>query len=274
MSVLLVAGFGVFVTGLVTVAFGISIKEFSFGDTLVVSGAVVSCTGLMMISLSIVVRELRGVADQLGSGAVADQDGGVRASGVRASLPPDRRIDDGPPRSDGDRVASGLKSDPSATPSALSPRWQAEVVDRDGATVVSAPDAELPAFSDSPSQPKPRRNLLFASMMKERERAVAERPGSAGLSAPAIRAADRDMPGTASSEAPRPALRADHLSGPADHNGSPVTVVRSGVVNGMGYSLYSDGSIDAQLPEGVMRFASIDRLRAHLDQSPDRSFPK
>ena len=59
MSVLLVAGFGVFVAGLVTIAFGIPIKEFSFGDTLVVSGAVVTCTGLIMISLSVVVRELR-----------------------------------------------------------------------------------------------------------------------------------------------------------------------------------------------------------------------
>ena len=46
----------------------------------------------------------------------------------------------------------------------------------------------------------------------------------------------------------------------------PVTVLKSGVVDGMAYSLYSDGSIEAQLPEGMMRFASIDELRAHLDQ--------
>ena len=32
--------------------------------------------------------------------------------------------------------------------------------------------------------------------------------------------------------------------------------------------LYSDGSIEAQMPEGMMRFASIDELRAHLDQRP------
>ena len=41
-----------------------------------------------------------------------------------------------------------------------------------------------------------------------------------------------------------------------------------GVVDGMAYSLYSDGSIEAQMPEGMMRFASIDELRAHLDQRP------
>jgi len=44
------------------------------------------------------------------------------------------------------------------------------------------------------------------------------------------------------------------------------TVIKSGVVDGMAYSLYSDGSIEAQMPEGMMRFASIDELRAHLDQ--------
>ncbi len=45
-----------------------------------------------------------------------------------------------------------------------------------------------------------------------------------------------------------------------------VTVLKSGVVDGMAYSLYSDGSIEAQLPEGTMRFGSIDELRTHLDQ--------
>ena len=30
--------------------------------------------------------------------------------------------------------------------------------------------------------------------------------------------------------------------------------------------LDSDGSIEAQMPEGMMRFSSIDDLRVHLDQ--------
>jgi hypothetical protein len=45
-----------------------------------------------------------------------------------------------------------------------------------------------------------------------------------------------------------------------------VSVVKSGVVDSMAYSLYSDGSIEAQLPEGTVRFSSIEELRAHLDQ--------
>lgn len=262
MSVLLVAGFVVFVAGLVTIAFGIPIKEFSFGDTLVVSGAVVTCTGLIMISLSVVVRELRRVADQLGSGAVADRD-----DSAHTPILSGRHIEERPlPLPDSDRVTPNLGSDRNATPSVLSPRRQADVFDRDRETVVAVEDAEFPASSDEPSQPKPRRNLLFASMMKERERVVVDQSGPVGSSASARHARDP--------EAPRPASRADRPSAPPDHNASSVTVLRSGVVNGMAYSLYSDGTIDAQLSEGTMRFASIDRLRAHLDQGSDRPSPK
>ena len=70
-----------------------------------------------------------------------------------------------------------------------------------------------------------------------------------------------------SAEANGAADRADRYA-PAARNEdrSSVTVLKSGVVDGMAYSLYSDGSIEAQMPEGLMRFTSIDELRAHLDQ--------
>jgi hypothetical protein len=47
---------------------------------------------------------------------------------------------------------------------------------------------------------------------------------------------------------------------------SASSIIKSGVVDGMAYSLYSDGSIEAQMPEGMMRFGSIEELRAHLGQ--------
>lgn len=46
----------------------------------------------------------------------------------------------------------------------------------------------------------------------------------------------------------------------------PVSILKSGVVDGMAYTLYTDGSIEAQLPQGIVRFASIDELRAHLEK--------
>ena len=36
----------------------------------------------------------------------------------------------------------------------------------------------------------------------------------------------------------------------------------------MAYTLYTDGSIEAQLPTGLMRFASIDDLRTYLERGP------
>jgi hypothetical protein len=44
-------------------------------------------------------------------------------------------------------------------------------------------------------------------------------------------------------------------------------VLKSGVVDGMGYTLYVDGSIEAELPQGTLRFASINELRAHLEKN-------
>ena len=46
-----------------------------------------------------------------------------------------------------------------------------------------------------------------------------------------------------------------------------VSILKSGVVDGMAYTLYSDGSIEAEMPQGTMRFASITELRAYLGQS-------
>ena len=47
----------------------------------------------------------------------------------------------------------------------------------------------------------------------------------------------------------------------------PVSVLRSGVLDDMAYTLYSDGSIEAQLPEGILRFGSIAELRNYLEQN-------
>src|SRR5581483_9452416 len=90
------------------------------------------------------------------------------------------------------------------------------------------------------------------------------------------RSAEGLPPRRSSRLAPPPAPPAPETSAstPAERSTPPaeqpptVTVLKSGVVDGMAYSLYSDGSIEAQMPEGMMRFASIDELRAHLDQRP------
>ena len=46
-----------------------------------------------------------------------------------------------------------------------------------------------------------------------------------------------------------------------------IAILKSGVIDGMAYTLYTDGSIEAELPQGTMRFASIEDLRSHLENS-------
>jgi hypothetical protein len=59
---------------------------------------------------------------------------------------------------------------------------------------------------------------------------------------------------------PRPAALAPEAP-------ATVSILKSGVVDGMAYTLYSDGSIEAQLPQGTLRFGSITELRNHIEQS-------
>lgn len=42
------------------------------------------------------------------------------------------------------------------------------------------------------------------------------------------------------------------------------TVYKSGVIDGMAYTLYMDGAIEAELPQGRVRFASVDELQKYL----------
>ena len=66
MMLLLMAGVGAFLGGVVAILFGIPVKEFSFGNTLIVVGAMAACTGLIMIALSVVVGELKTIARRIG----------------------------------------------------------------------------------------------------------------------------------------------------------------------------------------------------------------
>jgi hypothetical protein len=54
---------------------------------------------------------------------------------------------------------------------------------------------------------------------------------------------------------------------PAVQEPRAIAILKSGVIDGMAYTLYTDGSIEAELPQGTMRFSSIDDLRAHLEKA-------
>src|SRR5260370_28219038 len=156
MIVLLIAGIGSVLAGLLAIAFGIPIKEFGFGNTLILVGVVAVCTGMILLGLGAVVRELKIIAQRLRPAELRARISGAVQSGIAAA---------------GDEEFPSAENAGNAEPGApLSPPpWHEEAASRDRGRA-DAPTATEPA---EPA-PKPRRNLLFSSSSrKERERAQA-----------------------------------------------------------------------------------------------------
>jgi hypothetical protein len=120
----------------------------------------------------------------------------------------------------------------------------------------AGPDADVGAGQQAGSEP--RRNA-FDEAWPEPDRLRGE---------PSRRLHSSDLGAPARPESATPAAEATEKFEPevAPASEDEVTLLKSGEVDGMAYSLYSDGSIEARMPEGMMRFASIDELRAYLDQ--------
>jgi hypothetical protein len=282
---MLVAGIGLVLAGLLAIGVGFPVKEFSFGNTLILVGAMGVCSGAIMIALWMAVRELKIIARRLGAG-MPEPRGEIT---VRPVLPPGATREAAP--GDGGMLFSRDEPATAGAEPPPPPPWQDEAGSRD------RPPEPEPAEAAPPLKPK--RNLLFSSTSrKERERAQSRtseplppdmlsadiRPNPSDAAPPVDpaepppasfddawpkpeRGRAGDIPPQRRSARPPPAPEAD--GAPARNGDQPaVTVLKSGVVDGMAYSLYSDGSIEAQMPEGMMRFASIDELRAHLDQRP------
>ena len=277
--VLQVAGGVAALIGLVALYYGIPVKEFSFGNTLILVGAISLCTGAILFALSVVALELRLVARRLASARPAQE------PRPRTALPPFPAAggaDEGPAFSRDQAPPNAGQVEPSTASPVAPPPWHEDPRGR--------PDA--PPEPSPP--PKPKRNLLFSSSLrKDRERLPRSGDPAQPPAAPPVPEAAETPAANFENTWPRPdrgrggeippQRRSSRLSAtPAESNtgtaaaplpaptGEPpaVTVLKSGVVDGMAYSLYSDGSIEAQMPEGMMRFASIDELRAHLDQRP------
>jgi hypothetical protein len=289
-AVLLIGGIGLLLGGLLTVGLGIQL-DLSFGNTLILAGAVVACTGVIMLGLWIALRELKALARQLGPGMPAQsRAGNMLQPGDLNAAPGHQAPEDGGFLFSRDQPALESNAESAAQ---SPPPLHAEAAPRDRA----------PAAPEAAAAVKPRRNLVFSSSSrKERERAQARAIDPSALDIPPILpaapAAEPSEPSpasfddawpkperarTADAPLPRRSGRAsssytEPSAGLAGANPYPpaarpedqptVTVLKSGVVDGMAYSLYSDGSIEAQMPEGMMRFASIDELRSHLDQRP------
>ena len=116
---------------------------------------------------------------------------------------------------------------------------------RDAGPMPRAPEpAQIPAppavSEEPPSEPKPDAAEAVSSSERwpEHPLRLAEQPASAA----------------ARKSEPEPAAKGPRL-------------IKSGIVDGLAYSLYSDGSIEADFKEGRRRFRTIDELQEYLAQA-------
>jgi hypothetical protein len=310
MAGLLIAGTVVFCAGVLTVVWGVPIKDFSFGNTLILVGVTVACTGLLLIGLSFVVRELKNIGRRLEASALrgeARADAGVLMPRVDLPSPSPSPSPELP------KVARPAPPRPAPTPSGgflfprdeprnrqvasenepsssaedesrgepSSPPWRDEALTRRASSLF--PKAEEAAAETSPE--RPRRNFLFASRRRTARGEEAQDTAQVAEELPDLDIAREATDRAESSRRLEDSWSSERPRADAEDNGRPnggrfppfrrseepaapaVTVVKSGVVDAMEYKLYSDGSIEAQMPEGMVRFESIDALRAHLGRN-------
>jgi len=292
MSVLLfVVGAIAVMAGVGMVGYGIPINEFSFGNTLIVAGTTAAVGGLIVIALGVVVGQLQRIGEMLATRAPIRSSRPFEAfeapTGTRAAPLPDRI-----PFPSRPKTAAALQ-EPELPASAAAPAAAAveEHPAGDVAPMLQNPDIPLTVVEEFETKEYEEVSLSPQQSIPAPAN-VDVTPGAAKHSASAYDASWRSAPQpqepqarpsyfdamwpaeskpakqTASDAAkpeplsPEPA--APKAQEPEKTNEPPVAILKSGVVDGMGYTLYVDGSIEAELPQGTLRFASINELRSHL----------
>lgn len=269
-SVLFIVGALALVLGVAAIGFGIPVQEFSFGNTLIIAGVTAATGGLIVIALGAVVAQLQRLNEALGSAAMLPHPQEMFESGSGA--PTAAKPEPSPFEPRGPSVPPEFPM-PAPAPMLRNPEEPAEVVNEaplsPPATAEPEPETaaprERPAWMRQrpPAPPVkeeakgssffdsmwPAENKMFGRQEPEEAPAPAEPPVAEAPSA-----TPEPMPEEPATEPPQEKPRA-------------VAILKSGVVDGMSYTLYVDGSIEAELPQGTLRFASIHELRAHLEQN-------
>src|SRR5262249_23264757 len=147
----MVAGIGAVLAGLLVILYGIPIREFGFGNTLILIGVLGVCTGMMLLSLSAVLAELKVIARRLMDSRFPTE------SRPRPILPP------APAQS------HAAESPASPAPSMAPLSMQEDIPPR------GAPPPDIEPAVPAPPPPRPKRNLMFSSSVR-RDRELAPAP--------------------------------------------------------------------------------------------------
>jgi hypothetical protein len=122
-----------------------------------------------------------------------------------------------------------------------------------------AGDGRVGGTPGSPLSPED----IFDAIWSSQRRNIAEgsEPRTDSLPESRTRSADSRSPPLAPGQ---PAACASTRPEPVEPR--PLPILRAGVIQQMAYTLFADGSIEAQMSEGVMHFASIEEFLSHLEK--------
>ena len=284
MSVLLfVVGAIATVAGVGMVGYGIPINEFSFGNTLIVAGTTLAVGGLVIIAIGAAVSKLQQITEAITARSprrleLFEHPGSTRAAPMQDRIPFPPRTKAAPPRSELPPVETSTAAEVPADENAVA--LTAPVLRNPDVPLAERREVkEYEEISLSPRQP----TAAPGEYAKEQPTLppappVMEKRAGPAIDAP-LRSPPRGRPHTTSFDAVWPpesrAGRAAQETKPEPQPEPPQAdvvrvepgepaILKSGVVDGMGYTLYVDGSIEAELPQGTLRFASINELREHL----------
>jgi hypothetical protein len=285
--VLLVLGILLTGAGGVAVGFGIPINDLSLGNTLILAGTTAAAAGLLLIGLSVAVGELAKIAEGLRSRPVARPPQVAEpipqpqpAPVVAASAPRFQEPRPLPETPAIDVSASAIERLRSSIP-----RPDRVVPEAEGVPL-SPNGGHAPVRAEPPAAPRVRPEERTAvETLREPQLDFLVRPRPARTSQPV--AFDAVWPKRSTREPPAPTDTEEQpvAAAPVGVDTMPetpvpepavvppaeavqaVAVLKSGVVDGMAYTLYADGSIEAQLPQGTVRFGSIAELRTHIESN-------
>jgi hypothetical protein len=280
------------VAGLAMVGFGIPINEFSFGNTLIGAGITAAVGGLIIIALGIAVGQLRRIAESL-AGRLPGQFGQPMDVVDVADASPTAASSRAPfsPRPKADPALAGMGSllgesanttlgdnrnlfgAPTLRNPAEAPMAVEDEIPLSPPQTVSAPASGFDHFADRsrPVGPPPVEGRIadrFPPGLQPRpiQPARFDAMWPAEAKAPKSPTAD-DAKQQSPMSVRAPVTAAPKRMEPEIQKPRAVAILKSGVVDGMGYTLYVDGSIEAELPQGTLRFASINELRSHLEKN-------
>jgi hypothetical protein len=298
MSVLLfVVGAIAVMVGVGMVGYGIPINEFSFGNTLIVAGTTAVVGGLIVIAISAAVSKLQRIAETLATRTpvrssrpieMFEPPSGSRAAPMPGQIPfPPRPKFEAAVREAQPSADMAVEDHPAAAaaPTLRNPDRPVAVVEeyevKEYEYVSLSPRQPMPAPAavdlGEPAPPPPISDDAFPVAGMRPEPAVdaplrsspppLERQSETSYFDALWPVESRPAKRPVIDEA-KPEPKRDLAQAPApEAHSAPVAILKSGVVDGMAYTLYVDGSIEAELPQGTLHFASINELRDHLAKS-------